>query len=64
MNISNFLQGLNAPLPFYRFNYMISKAVELTQDVNNFGSKFTPEPREARRGNAFAATVIAAAHRS
>lgn len=39
VNISDFLQGLNAPLPIYRFNYMISKAVELTQDVNNFGGK-------------------------
>lgn len=35
---SQLLQGLNAPLPFYRFSVFSQKAVELTQTVISLGS--------------------------
>jgi hypothetical protein len=38
LDISQIISGLNAPLPFYRFNVMAQKATELTQEVRALGS--------------------------
>jgi hypothetical protein len=36
-SLSNILQGFSAPLPFYRFNIMLDRAVALTNDVIRLG---------------------------
>jgi len=38
LDISAVISGLNAPLPFYRFNVMSQKATELIQEVRSLGS--------------------------
>jgi len=38
LDISSILAGLNAPLPYYRFNVLSQKATELTQEVRTLGS--------------------------
>ena len=37
LDISAVISGLNAPLPFYRFNVMSQKATELIQEVRSLG---------------------------
>ena len=38
LDIASVISGLNAPLPFYRFNVMSQKATELIQEVRSLGS--------------------------
>jgi len=38
VSISNVLQDLNGPMPNYRFRYLLSRALELAQEVKTFGS--------------------------
>lgn len=38
LSVADLLAALNAPLPFYRFNSMITKATELTQLVSSLGN--------------------------
>ena len=38
MDISSVIAGLSAPLPYYRFQTLIGKAVDLAQEVRNLGS--------------------------
>ena len=38
LDISSVLSGLNVPLPYYRFNILVQKATELTQEVRSLGS--------------------------
>ena len=37
LDIASVISGLNAPLPFYRFNVMSQKATELIQEVRSLG---------------------------
>ncbi len=37
IDISSALNDLSAPLPYYRFNFMLQKAIELTNDVKGLG---------------------------
>jgi hypothetical protein len=38
LDISSVLAGLNAPVPYYRFNVLAQKATELVQEVRGLGS--------------------------
>lgn len=39
LNLANVINGLNAPLPNYRFNVLSQKATELAQEVKGLGSQ-------------------------
>ncbi len=49
VDINSALNDLNAPLPHYRFQYMLQKAIEFCADVKNLGSSLlsTLEKRDA-----------------
>jgi hypothetical protein len=51
LEISDVLQALNAPLPFYRFQVMSQKATELVQEVRGLGNALLQalEKRDAER---------------
>jgi hypothetical protein len=38
LDLSSILAGMNAPLPAYRFDPMVRRAVEFTEDVRNLGA--------------------------
>ncbi|HLS31361.1 MAG TPA: hypothetical protein VK021_10930 [Flavobacteriaceae bacterium] len=38
LDISSVIAGLNAPMPYYRFNVLTQKATELAQEVRSLGS--------------------------
>jgi hypothetical protein len=38
LSISSVLQDLNGPMPNYRFQYLLAKALELAQEVKSFGA--------------------------
>ncbi|OCK76022.1 hypothetical protein K432DRAFT_429013 [Lepidopterella palustris CBS 459.81] len=38
MSVDSVLQDLNGPMPNYRFQYLLSRALELAQEVKTFGS--------------------------
>jgi hypothetical protein len=41
-DLSTALNTLSAPMPLYRFNYMLQKAVEFTNDVKTLGNSLLP----------------------
>ena len=38
LDLSSVLNDINAPLPYYRFSYMLQKALELTSELKAFGA--------------------------
>ncbi|MGC2384581.1 MAG: hypothetical protein WA631_15890 [Nitrososphaeraceae archaeon] len=38
LDISSILSDVSAPLPYYRFNYMLRKTLEVCQELKTLGS--------------------------